>query len=177
MLITDTEDHLDLANGTYFFHDNVVMLEVDNMLSGWPTYTLDFTPERPGPLKIILRLKDAVEFRVIEDKDSDDEASGQANSIPQSVAKEDPDATMVCEPMPAPKDSDMPQCISTKPVQLHVIPKNSPSIVHIRKKFEDENDYTWPPRRGFRESSNCTWITQIDALMTIPAAIEALKLD
>ncbi|KAG0691558.1 hypothetical protein DFH29DRAFT_884171 [Suillus ampliporus] len=162
MLITNTEDRLDLANMTSFFHDNVVVLEIDNILSGWPTYTLDFMAEHPGPLKIILCLKDAVEFRVIEDEDTDDKADRQGNSIPQSVTKEDPDATMVCEPTPAPKNSEMPQRISAKPVQLHVVPKDS---------------YTWPPRRGFRESSNCTRITQIEALMTIPAAIEALKLD
>ncbi|KAG1828030.1 hypothetical protein EV424DRAFT_1537034 [Suillus variegatus] len=176
MLITNTEDHLDLANRTSFFHDNVVVLEIDNMLSGWPTYTLDFTPEHPGPLKIILRLKDAVEFRMIEDKDSDDEADEQAKSESQPVA-EDPDTTMVCEPTLASRDSNMPQRISAKPVVLHVIPTDPPSIVHIRKKFQDEHDYTWPPRRGFRESSTTTRITQIDALMTLPAAVEALKLD
>ncbi|KAG2335508.1 hypothetical protein BDR05DRAFT_1006745 [Suillus weaverae] len=97
MLITNTEDRLDLANSTSFFHDNIVMLEIDNMLSGWPTYTLDFTPERPGPLKIILRLRDAVKFRVIEDENSDNEAGGQGNSTLQS------DTTMVCEPTLAPK--------------------------------------------------------------------------
>jgi hypothetical protein len=41
------------------------------------------------------------------------------------------------------------------------------------KKFQDDHGYTWPPCHGFRESSNCTWITQIDALMTLPAAVEA----
>jgi hypothetical protein len=50
MLITYTEDHLDLANMTSFFHDNVVVLEINNILSGWPTYTLNFTPECPGLL-------------------------------------------------------------------------------------------------------------------------------
>ncbi|KAG2099273.1 uncharacterized protein F5147DRAFT_655871 [Suillus discolor] len=177
MRIINTEDHLDLANWTSFFHDNVVVLEIDNLLAGWPTYTLDFTPERPGLLRLILQLKDASEFRVIEEKDSDDEADGQAKSDLQPVTEEDPDATMVCEPMPAPKDSDMAQCISAKPVVLHVIPKDPPSIVHIQQKFEKEHDYMWPPHRGFRESSNRTWITQIDALMTLPAAVEALKLD
>jgi hypothetical protein len=48
--IIDTKEPLDLANRTKFFHDNVVILEIDNLLSGWPTYVLDFTPERPGPL-------------------------------------------------------------------------------------------------------------------------------
>lgn len=56
MLITNTEDHLDLANRTSFFHDNVVVLEIDNMLSGWPTYTLDFTPEHPGPLVCVFNI-------------------------------------------------------------------------------------------------------------------------
>ncbi|KAG1782181.1 hypothetical protein EV702DRAFT_1192837 [Suillus placidus] len=171
MLITNTEDRLDLANSTSFFHDNIVMLEIDNMLSGWPTYTLDFTPERPGPLKIILRLRDAVKFRVIEDENSDNEAGGQGNSTLQS------DTTMVCEPTLAPKDSDMPQRINAKPVVLHVIPKDSPSIIRMREKFEDDHGYTWPPRRGFRESSNRTQITQVDAFMTLPAAVEALNLN
>jgi len=70
----------------------------------------------------------------------------------------------------------MPQHISTKPV----VPKDSPRVECIWKKFQHDHSYTWPPHHGFRESSNCTWITKIDALMTIPAAIEAmeaLKLD
>jgi hypothetical protein len=94
MHIINTEDHLDLANRMAFFHNNVIVLEVNNMLSGWLTYTLDFTPECPGPLvhihnifevlitdlntiEIILQLKDAVEFKIIEEKDSDNEADGQ----------------------------------------------------------------------------------------------------
>ncbi|KAG1797338.1 uncharacterized protein HD556DRAFT_1535112 [Suillus plorans] len=172
MLITNTEDHLDLANRTSFFHDNVVVLEINNMLSGWPTYTLDFTLEHPGPLKIILWLKDAVEFRMIEDKDSDDEADEQAKSESQPVA-EDPDTTMVSLMVLAGTQT----CISAKPVVLHVIPTDPPSIVRIQKKFQDEHDYMWPPRRGFRESSTTMRITQIDALMTLPTAVEALKLD
>ncbi|KAG2343372.1 hypothetical protein BDR05DRAFT_1000009 [Suillus weaverae] len=169
------EDYLDLANRTTFFHNNVVVLEIDNLLSGWPTYTLNFTPERPGPLKLILRLKDASEFRMIKEKDSDNEADGQTKSESQSVT-EDMDTTMVCEAMPEPKDLDMPRCVSAKPVVLHVIPKDPPSIVRMRKTFEDDHGYMWPPRRGFRESSTRTRITQIDVLMTLPAAVEALKL-
>jgi len=30
--------------------DNVVILEVDNLLSGWPTYIVDFTPKKTGPV-------------------------------------------------------------------------------------------------------------------------------
>jgi hypothetical protein len=37
-----------LANVT--LHDNVLVLEVENLLDGWPTYEINFTPEKPGPL-------------------------------------------------------------------------------------------------------------------------------
>ena len=30
--------------------DNVLLLEVNNLLTGWPTYIINFTPEQPGPL-------------------------------------------------------------------------------------------------------------------------------
>jgi len=30
--------------------DNTIVIEVDNLLIGWPTYTIDFTPAHPGPL-------------------------------------------------------------------------------------------------------------------------------
>ncbi|KAG2115642.1 hypothetical protein BD769DRAFT_1391142 [Suillus cothurnatus] len=35
---------------------------------------------------------------------------------------------MVCDPTLVPKNSDMPQCISAKPVVLHVVPKDSPRV-------------------------------------------------
>ena len=65
--------------------NNIIVLEIDNLLSNWPTYVLNYIPEQPGPLiqfpliyyetdtddrlqKIILRLKD-VSKRAIEDHD------------------------------------------------------------------------------------------------------------
>ncbi|KIK80267.1 hypothetical protein PAXRUDRAFT_15883 [Paxillus rubicundulus Ve08.2h10] len=36
---------------------NILILTVDNLLSGWPTYLIDFTPEQLGPMKILLHLK------------------------------------------------------------------------------------------------------------------------
>jgi hypothetical protein len=32
------------------FRDNVVAMDVDNILIGWPTYEINFTPDTPGPL-------------------------------------------------------------------------------------------------------------------------------
>ncbi|KIK76910.1 hypothetical protein PAXRUDRAFT_17866 [Paxillus rubicundulus Ve08.2h10] len=39
-------------------HENVLILTVDNLLTGWPTYIIDFTPEQLGPMKLLLRLND-----------------------------------------------------------------------------------------------------------------------
>ncbi|KAG2081009.1 hypothetical protein BD769DRAFT_1684497 [Suillus cothurnatus] len=177
--IIDTKEPLDLANRTKFFHDNVVILEIDNLLSGWPTYVLDFTPERPGPLKLILQLKDASEFRIVEDGDSDNEAEGtlpQAKSESNPITEEDPDITMVCEATQE-HSSDTPEHISAKPVVLHVVRKDTPTIVHMREKFGNDDGYTWPPHHGFREISARTCITQTEALMALPAAVVALKLN
>ncbi|KAG1767896.1 hypothetical protein EV702DRAFT_1050227 [Suillus placidus] len=169
--IIDTTDPIDLANRSNFFHDNVVVPEIDNLLSGWPTYILDFTPEHPGPLKLILRLKDASEFRIVEDGDSDNEAEGTPGRVKSElnpVTEVDPDATMICEATQEPV---------AKPVALHVIPKDTPAIVRMREKFKDDHGYTWPPCRRFREISARTKITQTKALMALPAAVAALKLN
>lgn len=29
---------------------NTMVLEVDNLLSGWPTHVIDYTPDEPGPI-------------------------------------------------------------------------------------------------------------------------------
>ncbi|KAG2348742.1 hypothetical protein BDR05DRAFT_995146 [Suillus weaverae] len=177
--IIDTTDPIDLANRSNFFHVNVVVLEIENLLSGWPTYILDFTPEHPGPLKLILRLKDASEFRIVEDGDGDNEAEGTPGHVKSElspVTEVDPDATMICEATQEP-DTNIAQHISAKPVALHVIPKDTPAIVRIWEKFKDNHGYTWPPHRGFREISARTKITQTEALMALPAAAVALKLN
>ncbi|KAG1730232.1 uncharacterized protein EDB91DRAFT_1252697 [Suillus paluster] len=173
IIITSTEEPLDLANRTSFFHDNVVVMEINNLLAGWPTYTINFTPEHPGPLKLILCLKDASNFRSTEDDNSADEAGGTWKVNAPPVIKEDPDVTMVCEAT----SKDVPQCVSVQPVQLHGRFKDAPSIVVLREKFERENGYTWPPRRGFRNMTAEVPLKHIDAFMTLPAAVEALKLE
>jgi hypothetical protein len=41
-----------LLNGTdqVIICDNVIVMDIDNLLTGWPTYEINFTPENPGPL-------------------------------------------------------------------------------------------------------------------------------
>ncbi|KAG1842751.1 hypothetical protein DFJ58DRAFT_731910 [Suillus subalutaceus] len=72
-------------------------MEVDNLLAGWPTYTLNFTPEHPEPLKLILHLKDASKFRSTEDDNSKDEGVGGG--------KEDADVTLVAASGRCPQES------------------------------------------------------------------------
>ncbi|KAG1745042.1 uncharacterized protein EDB91DRAFT_1080556 [Suillus paluster] len=99
MHVSNPHQPLDLSSRTTFFHDNVVVMEVDNLLAGWPTYTINFTPEHPGPLKLILHLKDASKFRSTKDDDSEDEAEGAG------ARKEDADVTMVFGDRTTPQDS------------------------------------------------------------------------
>ncbi|KAG1907607.1 uncharacterized protein F5891DRAFT_974296 [Suillus fuscotomentosus] len=53
--------------------DNVIVMDIENLLTGWPTYEINFTPENPGPLKLIIHLKDPIKMVHIEDS-SDSEA-------------------------------------------------------------------------------------------------------
>lgn len=41
-----------LVNGAdqVIIRDNVIVMEIENLLTGWPTYEIEFTPENPGPL-------------------------------------------------------------------------------------------------------------------------------
>jgi hypothetical protein len=33
-----------------FIQDNVMVMDIDNLLAGWPTYEVNFTPRNPGPV-------------------------------------------------------------------------------------------------------------------------------
>ncbi|KAG1755278.1 uncharacterized protein EDB91DRAFT_1077253 [Suillus paluster] len=131
---------LNLANRTSFFHDNVVIMEIDNLLAGWPTYTINFTPEHPGPL-LILRLKDASNFRSTEDDDSADEAEGTGNVNAPPVIKEDPDVTMVCEAT----SKDVPQS-SPEPMKLG----------KRKNKWSESPEPSRPSKRKHKNSSGDT---------------------
>ncbi|KAG1742163.1 hypothetical protein EDB19DRAFT_1970537 [Suillus lakei] len=64
-----------VINGTdqVIVRDNVIVMDVQNILSGWPTYEINFTPENPGPLKLIIHLNDSVNLVHIEES-TDSEA-------------------------------------------------------------------------------------------------------
>ena len=45
---------LDPTTAEAHIYGNILTLEVDNILKGWPTYVIEFTPEKPGPVACIL---------------------------------------------------------------------------------------------------------------------------
>jgi hypothetical protein len=45
-----TPEPIDLSENSTSFDDNTIVIEIDNLLIGWPTYTIHFEPECPGPV-------------------------------------------------------------------------------------------------------------------------------
>ncbi|KAG1781304.1 hypothetical protein EV702DRAFT_1042423 [Suillus placidus] len=68
--------------------DNVIVMDIDNILAGWPTYEVKFTPQKPGPVKLVIRLKDAVKLIPVEESTdsapSAVSASSSASTLPPS---------------------------------------------------------------------------------------------
>ncbi|KAG1779777.1 hypothetical protein EV702DRAFT_1195136 [Suillus placidus] len=58
--VVDCTDNVD-------FYDNVIVMDIDNILAGWPTYEVKFMPQKPGPVKLVIRLKDAVKLIPVEE--------------------------------------------------------------------------------------------------------------
>lgn len=205
MHFIDTHETLDLSNRTTFFHDNVVVMEVDNLLAGWPTYTIDFTPERPGPLVSYFyyysiqltstyrslfcawRMLQAIGPPTMMIVKMRQRERGKSNAHHRRSRR----TRMWPWPVRPPPSAffcfyiwflnwlyyrDGTRHVSAKPVQLHGIFKEGASIVRMREKFMQENDYTWPPRRGFRRM-DAEPLTRVSSFMTAPAAVAALKLD
>ncbi|KIK91986.1 hypothetical protein PAXRUDRAFT_13494 [Paxillus rubicundulus Ve08.2h10] len=57
-------------------HKNILILTVDNLLSGWPTFLTDFTPEQLGPMKILPRLKKPSKYVWDSDNEDSDKTPG-----------------------------------------------------------------------------------------------------
>ncbi|KAG1772993.1 hypothetical protein EV702DRAFT_1048436 [Suillus placidus] len=153
-------------------------IDVENLLVDWPTYTVKFTLTHPGPVTLILRLKNASRFTYIEDAESDVETSkSEARKISSSSTNDDPDATFVSEETTS-KTEDDPNLFTATPVKLAGIRKDFTS--KKRKLghghfFGDEESAVWPPRwpRGFRDVSSLP-ISAFENLKITPAHVVAI---
>ncbi|KAG2367259.1 hypothetical protein BDR07DRAFT_1479138 [Suillus spraguei] len=183
-----------LINGTnqvIVRRDNIIVMDIENILTGWPTYEINFTPENLGPLKLIIRLKDPVKMVHIEES-SDSEADllipgnhkrKKRDLIDQSQEQEDQNMIMLvvfatdtiklAEDLAGLKITSQSSGINTikaKPVRLVGFCKQPPP-----RKPKFDSSTTWPPvhRHHFRDVEPKDSVVGLDILRTFPAPVTA----
>jgi len=174
--------------------NNVVVVEVDNLLVNWPTYVFDLTPDQPGPLKIILRLKNATK-RAVEhdiyymdesdsvkdqkkqetdmDVDTENLRSQKASIMLNLLPCVNRDCIYVSDSEEDSEDSDMTLTVDAIPVVLNGVVKD-PSIPP-KPKFLD---IPWPPHRPRKAPqliSADELVTRFSTLMTHKASVKAVE--
>ncbi|KIK15071.1 hypothetical protein PISMIDRAFT_16792 [Pisolithus microcarpus 441] len=178
-------------NTTVKLLENVIIFEVDNILQGWPTYVINFTPQDTSPHKIILHLKNPSKC-VTMDSDDEDRDPGAPPSEYRKLTTNIDARVFVPKPRyngskplientdenakDAESSDDAKETssddektpVNTIPVNLCGIPKDT--IPTKRKTF----DPNWPPRRprAFRHISQNSSIANYEAFMTFPAAVK-----
>ncbi|KAF8834604.1 hypothetical protein BDN67DRAFT_985197 [Paxillus ammoniavirescens] len=161
-------------------HENVLILTVDNLLTSWPTYIIDFTPEQPGPMvrsicifKLLLHLNDTHKY--VDDSDSEDSSK---TPDPAVHAKRKNvtltlDISLTLEQDEAYRS--IPKHTNAIPVELHGIRKG-PKIAK-RDIFDHDSvdDAPWPPicSRAFHEVGTNVPTTSLHMIKTIPAPVKA----
>ncbi|KIK19251.1 hypothetical protein PISMIDRAFT_13772 [Pisolithus microcarpus 441] len=76
-------------NTTIKMLENVIILEVDNILQGWPAYVITFTPEDTHPHKIILHLKNPSKYVTVESDDEDDDTGARVSEHKKLITNSD----------------------------------------------------------------------------------------
>ncbi|KAG1824733.1 uncharacterized protein BJ212DRAFT_1295833 [Suillus subaureus] len=171
----DCSDKVNI-NGNYIFMD------VENLLIDWPTYMIKFTPTHPGPVALILHLKDTSRFTSVEDMESDTETSKlKAHKMydtfffSSSSMKDDLDVTFVSNEMTS-KTEDDPNLFTATPVRLTRVRKDFTSKKHklSHGHFFGDADSVWPPHwpHGYQDISS--WpISAFENLKITPADVVA----
>ncbi|KAG2107395.1 uncharacterized protein F5147DRAFT_653273 [Suillus discolor] len=175
-----------LVNGTdqVIIHDNVIVMEIENLLTGWPTYEINFMPENPGPLKLIICLKDPV--KMVHIKDSTDsevnllipgnhkrKKTSLTNHESKKIKMFSADTIRITEDLGRLKitsQSSRINSVKAKPVRLLGARKNPPSH---KLKFKSSTD--WPPQRHhrFRDVVDKDSVADLDFLQALPAPVAA----
>ncbi|KAG2123250.1 hypothetical protein DEU56DRAFT_917559 [Suillus clintonianus] len=169
-----------LLNGTdqVIIRDNVIVMDIDNLLTGWPTYEINFTPENPGPLAYPVKM-----VRIEESTDSEAEllipGKPKRKRTPLSEReskkiKFSADTIKITEDLAGLKltsqSSGNNSNFKAKPVRLVGIPKNPPPL---KPKFD--GSIAWPPRRRHhcRDVEDNDSIASLDLLRALPAPVTA----
>ncbi|KAL4080032.1 hypothetical protein V8B97DRAFT_1914155 [Scleroderma yunnanense] len=134
--------------------ENVVILKVDNLLSGWPTYIVNFMPKKTGPVKLLLWLKDSVPCQQDQedDEDSDEEDNKKAIETKKCPAIPAVDASLMATiEMNAVEYNTLntiPLQANVIAIMLHGIFKDNSQAIHKHKAKEAFcflDDIHWPP--------------------------------
>ncbi|KAL4062664.1 hypothetical protein V8B97DRAFT_1919402 [Scleroderma yunnanense] len=162
--------------------ENIVILEVDNLLSGWPTYIVNFTPKKTSPLKLLLQLKDSVPYQQDkeDEEDSDEEDNKKAIEMKKCPAIPAVEASLMATiEMDAVEYSTLsiiPLQANTIAIVLHSVFKdNSQAICKHKAKevFCFPDDIHWPPYSShtFCSIPNNSSIATLSTIRTLAASI------
>ncbi|KAI6038170.1 hypothetical protein EDC04DRAFT_2896781 [Pisolithus marmoratus] len=173
--------------------ENVIVLEVNNLLEGWPAYVINFTPEDTGPHKIILHLRNPSKYVTLDTDDEDEDPGAPPSEYKRLTTISDarimvptPRRDGPSQPYESPEESsddgddESSSGEQTPSVTVDAIPVNLNGIPHDivpkKRKFFDE---AWPPRRprAFRSISANSSIASYEAFLTFPAAVKAAPED
>ncbi|KIK84608.1 hypothetical protein PAXRUDRAFT_152873 [Paxillus rubicundulus Ve08.2h10] len=162
--------------------NNTVVLEVDNLLVGWPAYVINYTPSHPGPIKSILRLKDVSPYVWVEEEDSDsDESSTQQPAVvvpnnTRTTTNVVKSLTVDALPeMTGMSTSNIPICVpvDATPVELHGLLKEL-TRKNLKRDHFINNNIPWPPPRprAFREVDKKAATTHFKTLKALPRSVK-----
>ncbi|KAF8833176.1 hypothetical protein BDN67DRAFT_986193 [Paxillus ammoniavirescens] len=185
-------------------HENVLILTVDNLLTGWPTYIIDFTPKQPGPMvgsihifKLLLRLNNTRKY--VDGSDSEDSSKTPslsflfifASKLPLTcvhASTSDPavhakrkNITLTLDISSALEQDEayriIPKHTNAIPVELHSIRKGPKLAKHNIFNHDSVDNTPWPPihPRAFREVGTNVPTTSLHMIKTIPAPVKAMS--
>ncbi|KAG2099547.1 uncharacterized protein F5147DRAFT_655749 [Suillus discolor] len=169
-------------------HDNVIVMDIENLLTGWLTYEINFTPENLGPLKLIICLKDPVKMVHIEES-SDSEVdllipgnhkrkkTSSTNRENKRTKTFTTDTIKLAEDLAGLKitsQSSGTNAIKAKPVRLVGLRKNP-----LPRKYKFDSNITWPPvrRHHFRDVEDKDSIAGLDIFLYTRIIILRYRID
>ncbi|KAF9218515.1 hypothetical protein BS17DRAFT_770656 [Gyrodon lividus] len=169
---------------------NVLILNVNNILSGWPMYVIDFTVENPEPMKLLLCLKDTSKY--VQNKEKEDQDSIKTpgfllfscnlthlHPLDASIQKKR-DNVMVSVDISLAIEQDeayrtIPKEVDTIPVNLDGICKG-PKIAKHKIFNDNSEDIPWPPiwPCAFHAITAKVPTSSLHLIKTTPALVKAI---
>ncbi|KIK75185.1 hypothetical protein PAXRUDRAFT_19205 [Paxillus rubicundulus Ve08.2h10] len=172
---------------------NVLVLEVDNILRGWPTYVVNVIPDHPGPLKLVLCLKEPSLYKWKDDKDNQDlDNEKTRDQSGMSKEKEDKDVETLRRklanitlslPMMVKYNNTTAGGVPSPAVNVEATPitlcgiHNDPVVSRKCNRFESFSDNTeWPPHcpRPFKDVPMNLPIKALEMFKTLSEPVEAV---